>query len=252
MAISLASLSSPKSKPVIFTLLGEAGVGKTTLAASFPSPVLIPIEDGLQALEGQDIAAFPLINNSNELMEALNSLATEEHNFKTVVFDSVTRLNELFEKEVIGSDPKRPKTINLALGGYGAGHAAVAQKHRELRELCGVMRDKFNMHIVFIAHAETETLELPDQDAYQRYTIRMNKRSVSAYVDNVDMVGLLRLKTYTSGDGDRKRAISNGVVELVTHAMPSSVTKNRYGLTEPLTVTKGENPLIDHIKALSM
>ncbi len=251
MAISLSSLSAPKAKPVIGTILGEAGVGKTTLAASFPNPVIVPIEDGLQALEGRDIPAFPLINSTNELMDALNALATEEHNFKTVVFDSVTRLNEIFESEIIESDPKRPKSINQALGGYGAGHASVAQKHRELRELCGTLRDKFNMNVLFIAHADTETLELPDQDPYQRYTIRMNKRSVSAYVDNVDLVGLLRLKTFTTGDGDRKRAIADGTVELVTYPHPSGVSKNRYGINKALTVVQDENPLKPYIKALA-
>lgn len=251
MAISLSSLSSPKSKPVICTVLGEAGVGKTTFAASFPNPVIVPIEDGLQALEGSDVATFPMVKSYEEVLQCLSSLATEEHQFKTVIFDSVTRLNEIIEKEIIESDHKKPSSINQALGGYGAGHASVAQKHRELRDLCGALRDKFNMHVVFIAHADTETLELPDQDPYQRYTIRMNKKSVSAYVDNVDFVGLLRLKTYTSGDGDKKRAISDGTIELVTYAMPSSVSKNRYGITQALTVKKGENPLVNHIKSLS-
>ena len=252
MAISLASLSKPASKPVIATVLGEAGVGKTTFAATFPNPVIVPIEDGLQALDGQDIAAFPLINSSNELMEVLESLATQEHDFKTVVFDSVTRLNEIFEREVVESDPKRPKSINQAMGGYGAGHSAVAQKHREFRDLCGALRDRFNMNVVFIAHADTETLELPDQDPFQRYTIRMNKRSVSAYVDNVDLVGLLRLKTFTTGDGDRKRAVADGTVELVTYPHPSGVSKNRFGINKALNVPFGENPLKEFIKSLNV
>lgn len=243
MAISLSSLSSVKSKPVIATILGEAGVGKTTLAATFPSPVIVPIEDGLQSLEGKDIPAFPLVESSVELMECLNALATEPHDFKTVIFDSVTRLNELFEKEVIDSDPKGPATINQALGGFGNGAVAVAHKHRNLRDLCGVLRDKFNMHVVFIAHADTEMLELPDQDSFHRYTIRMNKRSVSAYIDNVDLVGLLRIKTFTTGEKDKKRATTNGTIELVVNAMPSSVSKNRYGIDRPITVEKGINPL---------
>lgn len=244
MAISLASLSAPKAKPVIATILGEAGVGKTTFAATFPNPVIVPIEDGLQSLEGvEGVAAFPLVNSYEEVMQCLEALATQEHSFKTVVFDSVTRLNEIIEKEVIESDPKNPKSINQALDGYGNGHVAVAQKHRNLRDLCGAIRDKFGMHVLFIAHADTELINLPDQDEFQRYTIRMNKRSVSAYIDNVDFVGLLRLKTYTSGDKAKKRAVSDGTIELVMNAMPSSVSKNRYGITAPLKVEKGINPL---------
>ena len=35
----------------------------------------------------------------------------------------------------------------------------------------------------------------------------MNKKSVSHYSDNVDVVGYLKLKTFTTGGGDKKKAI---------------------------------------------
>jgi hypothetical protein len=42
MAINLKSLSKPDgSRPIIATLFGEGGMGKTTLAAMFPKPVFI-------------------------------------------------------------------------------------------------------------------------------------------------------------------------------------------------------------------
>lgn len=230
------------------TILGEAGTGKTTFAANFPSPVFVRIEDGLTSIENRDnVAAFPLIKHSNEVFEAINSLGADEHDFKTVVFDSVTRLNELFEKEIVESDPKAPKSINQALSGFGAGHAAVAEKHRTLRNWCENLRAAKGMNILFLAHADHETIDLPDQDPYTKYTLRLNKRSVSSYVDNVDLVGLVRLRTFTTGDGDKKKAISDGARELVCTALASSVSKNRYGITKPLELGELENPLIDYV-----
>lgn len=250
MAISLASISKPKQKPIIATILAEAGLGKTTLAANFPAPVFIPVEDGLSSLGDRDISAFPKCNTSQDLFDAVAALGTEDHEFKTVVIDSATRLNTMFESEIVASDPKGPKTINQALGGYGAGHSAVAELHRKVRDWCGQLRDVKGMHVVFIAHADSETIELPDHDPYTRYTLRMNKRSVSAYVDDCDLVGYIRLRTFTTGEGDRKKAISDGVRELITYPMAANVSKNRYGITEPLTLDRDSNPLTPFIKSL--
>jgi hypothetical protein len=51
MAINLKSLSKPDgSRPIIATLFGEGGMGKTTLAAMFPKPVFIRTEDGTASL----------------------------------------------------------------------------------------------------------------------------------------------------------------------------------------------------------
>lgn len=248
MAISLDSISKPQSKPIMATILGEAGTGKTTFAANFPSPIFIRAEDGLTSLESRDgIEAFPLISNTNEVFEGINVLATQDHSYKTLIVDSVTKLNEMFEKEVVESDPKKPRSINQALGGYGAGHAAVAEKHRTLRNWCESLRAAKGMNIIFIAHADNETIELPDQDPYTRYTLRLNKRSVSSYVDNVDLVGLVRLRTFTTGDGERKKATSDGARELVCTALASSVSKNRYGITKTLPLGEFENPLIDYV-----
>ncbi|QAY18005.1 putative NTPase [Pseudoalteromonas phage C7] len=248
MAISLDSISKPKTKPMMATILGEAGVGKTTFAANHPNPIFIRVEDGLTSLQNRDdVNAFPLVSHTNEVFDAINVLATQEHNYGTLIIDSVTKLNELFEKEVIESDPKAPRSINQALGGYGAGHAAVAEKHRTLRNWCESLRDTKGMNVLFLAHADNETIELPDQDPYTRYTLRLNKRSVSSYVDNVDLVGLVRLRTFTTGDGDRKKATSDGARELVCTALASSVSKNRYGIVKTLPLGENENPLTDYV-----
>src|SRR5690625_8030279 len=100
------------------------------------------------------------------------ALFTDEHNYKTVVVDSVTAPERLFIQHVIDSDPKNPRSINQALGGYGAGLAAVATMHQRVRKACGMLNERKNMHVVFVAHADTETVELANQDPYTPYSLR--------------------------------------------------------------------------------
>jgi hypothetical protein len=135
------------------------------------------------------------------------------------------------------------------MGGYGAGYQALSSLHGRLRKAAGILNDK-GMNIVFIAHSETETIELPDQDPYTRYNIRMQKKSVQHYIDNLDMVGYLKLETFTMGDGERKKAISDGTRILVTYATASNISKNRYGISDDIIVPQGTNPLVNFIKIL--
>ena len=122
---------------------------------------MIRAEDGLQAIPAdQRPDAFPVLASEAQLWEQLTTLIKEDHNYKTLIIDSVTALERLFMQSVIESDPKKPKTINQACGGYGAGLMAVAGLHQRVRKACGLLNEK-GMHIVFIAHADTETIELP-------------------------------------------------------------------------------------------
>lgn len=107
------------------------------------------------------------------------------------------------------------------------------------------------MHVVFIAHADTEVIELPDTDPYTRYTLRLGKKSMAPYVDDSDIVGFLKLQMFTTGDGDRKKAMSDGTRLLNCTATASNVSKNRYGIKEDIVVTDGENPLLSYIPTLN-
>jgi len=249
----LSTVTKPKDRAIVVTLCGDSGMGKTTLAATFPNPIVVRAEDGLQSIP-EDVRpdAFPLIHKVDDLWEQLAALIKEEHEYQTLIIDSVTALERLFINYVMESDSKNPRSINQALGGYGAGLSAVSALHQRVRKAAGVLNERKNMHIVFVAHADTETIELPDSDPYTRYSLRLNKRSVAPYVDDSDVVGFLRLETFTTGDGERKKAISDGTRELITYATASNVSKNRYGITDPLKVELGQNPLKSFIKSLEV
>lgn len=247
----LNTIQKPADRPVLVTICGDAGLGKTSLACTFPNPIVIRAEDGLQAIPAaQRPDAFPVIQKEADLWEQIKALLQEEHEYKTLVIDSVTALERMFVQHVIDSDPKNPRSINQALGGYGAGMQAVAGMHQRVRKACGMLNDRKQMNIVFVAHADTETIELPDSDPYTRYNLRLSKKSIAPYVDDVDLVGFIKLETFTMGDGERKKAVSDGTRLLVTYATAANISKNRYGITEDLVVKQGENPLVNYIEVL--
>ena len=244
MAINLSQLSKPSGqRPIIVTLFGEGGMGKTTLAAMFPKPVIIRTEDGTTSLIGNDnVSMFPLAQSSQDVLDAIEALATQDHDHKTLVLDSITQLATMIEGEIVASDPKA-KSINQAGGGYGAGYSTAADRHRLIRDWAGALAYEKGMNVVFIGHADTETMDLPDFDPYTRYSVRLHKKSLPHYTDNVDAVCMIRLKTFTRGDGDKKRAISSGEREIICFPQAASVTKNRFNITEPLPFTfEGGNP----------
>lgn len=246
----LDSVQKPADRPVIVTIIGDSGMGKTTLAATFPKPIVVRAEDGLQSVpEAIRPDAFPTIEKVDDLWAQLSALIKENHAYQTLVIDSVTALERLFMAHVIETDPKKPTSINQALGGYGAGLAAVSAMHQRARKACGMLNQK-GMHIVAVAHADTETIELPDSDPYSRYSLRLGKKSVAPWVDDADVVGFLKLETFYTGDGDRKKAMSTGERVLVTYATASNVSKNRFGISEDLPVEHGKNPLVPFIKSL--
>lgn len=248
----LSTVTKPADRAVIITIVGDSGRGKTSLASTFPKPIVIRAEDGLQAIPSERRPdAFPLLTKPDDLWEQLRALVVEEHDYRTVIIDSVTALERLFVEDIL-SNEKPGKGLQQACGGYGAGFDVLASMHQRVRKAAGVLVERRNINVVFVGHADTIKLELPNTEPYMSYTLRLNKKSMPSYIDDVDVVGFLRLETFIKGGEDeRKMAISDGSRELICYATAENVSKNRYGITEPIPVKMGENPLAKYIPILS-
>lgn len=238
-------ISRPVSDAPMLTIFGEGGTGKTSLAATFPAPVFIRAEDGFDVFAGKKAPnAFPVLKSGEDIFEQLDALLEQEHPFKTLVIDSITSLDKKFESDIVRKDP-RAKSINQAMGGYGAGYSAVAELHSKVKDRCDQLREQKGMTIVFLGHVETETMDLPDEPNYSRYSMRIHKKSIGYYTDFVSLVGLLKLQTIVDQDSGKAKSFGDRV--MIVDKRASSITKNRYGIVDDIDVAEGSNPLLDLI-----
>lgn len=256
-----ASVSKPVPRNPIMTVAGDAGLGKTTLAASFPAPLFIRAEDGMNSLLHLEAVpdALPALQHGDEIWDQLRAVLMEEHNYQTLVIDSVSALDRMFIEDMVaedlaerrrGSRNATPTPFAQLYGGYGAAYKTLASKHERVRRAAEAINCKRGMTILFLSHVDTEVVDLPDQPPYTRFSLRMTKKSIPPYVDGADLVGLLRLQSFIATDpkagksaAQAGKASSRGVRQLVCHATAAAVTKNRFGIDAPIEVEFGVNPL---------
>lgn len=85
-----------KYNGVKILVYSESGVGKTTLCATAPNPIIISAESGLLALKDFDIPVIK-ITTLKDLDDAYDWLMTNEHGkkFQTICLDSITEMGEV-------------------------------------------------------------------------------------------------------------------------------------------------------------
>lgn len=248
----LQRASKPEAEPFVGTIVGVQGTGKTSLACTFPDVIMLRTQGEKPPMDipnAQRPSSIE-IDSSDMLWETLKALLREEHSYRTVVFDTTTGLDTQFTQEVIAADPNA-RGLNQSHGGYGNGASMVTAKHMRVRKAAELLRKERGMNIVFLAHAEITDITPPDGDPYSSYTLRLPKKSMSPYLDSVDLVGFLKQQRIVRGAVEAKndragkpgRAITSGDRVLVTYLNPAFASKNRFGITDDIDVIHGENPL---------
>ena len=248
--------AKPVREPFVGTIVGVQGTGKTSLACTFPSVIMLRTqgEKPPQDIPADQTPTTLEIESAQDLWDALKALLREDHGFKTLVFDTATGLDILFTQDVLAADPNS-RGLNQSHGGYGNGASMVSAMHMRTRKAAEMLRKQKGMNIIFLAHAEIVDVSPPDSDPYSTYSLRLPKKSMAPYLDSVDCVGFLKqtraVKGAVEAKGDRGakpgRAISSGDRVLVTYLNPSVCSKNRYGITDDLEVQKGINPLEEYV-----
>jgi AAA domain len=150
---------------------GQEGVGKTTIASKFPSPIFLQTEDGCPS--GLEITSFGLIDNFAELRSAIGTLASEQHHFQTVVLDSLEALEELVWRDVCRSQG----WASIETPGYGKGYVVVDSWWVDILKGLDYLRRQRGMIIVLLAHSAIEMINDPRAASYTSYQLRLHKRA---------------------------------------------------------------------------
>lgn len=222
--------SGRENKPPRVMVYGQEGVGKSTFGASAPGAIFVQTEDGLGEI---DCRKFPLAQNFGDVVAALTALRDEDHNFRTVVIDSLDWLERLIFDEVCKEFGVR--SIEKADGGYGKGYVDALVHWRKVLSLLDDLRNQRGMMVILVAHAKVERFEDPENMAYDRYAPRLHKHAASLISEWVDAVMFAMKRMRVSKDGDARAIASpigadGGERILRTNGSPACVAKNRFGL----------------------
>lgn len=106
---------------------GEPGVGKTSLAACTPSPLIVSLDDGAGAVSADKLR----IGSLKELRDLLQELRTGKHSYKTLVIDVLDEVERWIACDVAAGfkDEKGRKFNTIAEIPFAAGYKSSIDSH---------------------------------------------------------------------------------------------------------------------------
>jgi hypothetical protein len=247
---ALAHIQKGRSiRPRRVMLYGVHGVGKSTFGAMAEGAIFITTEEGANDIE---VDRFPLAMTYGDVLSAVSSLYTDEHNYQTVVVDSLDWLERLIFTDVCA----KRGVESIEDIGYAKGYVFALTQWREILTGLDALRNERGMQVVLLAHAQIEKFANPETDTYDRYSPRLQKLAsalVQEWADEV-LFATYRVHTKTTKEGfDRKRTQGVGTGERIirTTERPAHVAKNRLNLPDEIPLdyrvyaafVRGENPL---------
>lgn len=255
------SLAKPKIRAPRILAYGPEGVGKSTMGAQAFKPVFLPTESGLTAMT--EIPQFPQAKTYDEFMDFLKEVYLEDHDYKTLVVDSLDWLEPLIWAQVC----KESGVTNIedANGGYGKWVNAALDLWRDYLSKLDQINIERDMAIIQIAHAQIKRFDGPDQVGYDRYSIKLQESKTGTgaaplmfeYHDIVLFanfyVGITKDKLAGStikNPKERIRGVGTGERVLYTEERPAFRCKNRFGLPDQIPFDSAGNywdVLAEHI-----
>ena len=239
MQMSKGKKPGPR-KPMVY---GEHGLGKSSIAACSPKPLFLDIEQGTNDL---DVERWPEpIVSYGQFVQILKWVRTQEHEYKTLVIDTVDWLERLIFKQIA----EFAGVQSVADIDYGKGFPrAIPMWEFILGELDYIFRER-RMTIVLLSHARIEHVKNPEGAEYDRYSpdLWINKNGEGAgrmLQEWASDVFFIRKKKFvrTEGKGFNERGMAVGTEEreMLTSDTAFASAKNRLNMPTIVPATWDE------------
>jgi hypothetical protein len=222
-----------KSAPVRCVIYGTEGIGKSTLAAQFPNPVILDTEDGTGRID----CARVVCHDSFTMESALLDLIGDPQGFKTVVIDSA----DWAERQILEQLLKKAGKRSIEDFGFGKGYTMLAEACSRILGLGDQLIGK-GVNVVFVAHATIKRTSPPDEtDGYDRYELKLTRQTGPLFKEWSDLLLFCNYKTkLVEGSDGRKKATGGKTRLMYAERSAAYDAKNRYGLPAEMPMAIGE------------
>ncbi|HEY2735948.1 MAG TPA: ATP-binding protein [Polyangiales bacterium] len=233
--MSIANVIRGKQRtPIRVLIYGQEGIGKSTFAAGAPNPVFICGEDGTSEL---DVARYPRPDTFAEVREAVQDLTASEHDYKTLVIDTVDAIEPLLWRAVYSTmiDKKGRPLTSIEDVPYGRGFPmAVETKWIPFAKELELLEETRGMNVVLLAHSQIRKFKNPDGEDYDRYEMALQQGAAGFLRGWCKAVLFASYETLTHEVNGRAKGISTGARFLYTQRKAAADAKNRYDLPPAL------------------
>jgi hypothetical protein len=216
--------------PVRAVIYGTEGIGKSTLAAAFPAPVILDTEEGTHHL---DVARVS-IGSWDELRAAVAEIGSKPSEFRTVVIDSADWAERLLTEQLL----RENKWASIESAGYGKGFTMLAEAFGRFLTQCDALIG-VGLNVAFVAHSKVQRTSPPDMaDGFDRFELKLTKQTAPLLKEWCDLLAFCNYKTTVSEGSDGRKKATGGKRRLM-HVERSAAwdAKNRYGLDAELPMT---------------
>lgn len=211
-------------------ITGPEGIGKSTLASQCPAPLFIDTEKGTDML---DVERLEGVQDWISLLRAVNDFAKEEHEWKTLVIDTLDWAEMWCARQLCLDE----RVASLEGIGYGKGWTMLQERFSKLIAACNAVIAS-GRNVVLVAHMAMRKFEEPEQmGAYDRWELKLSRKVSPMVKEWADAVLFLnyRVKLAAGGQGmaaGKKALAGERVIYTRHHACWDA--KNRFGLGDML------------------
>ncbi len=172
-------LKNPKPKviyvPPKIILYGRNGIGKSTFALNSTNPVFLDLDENLYELPciSNKTLGMP-VENYDDVLAFLTLLFNQEHEFKTLVIDSLSSLEKLITQKVVKTTNDVTSFADIK---YGAGYLKMMPFWDHfLEKLKNLWRYK-KLNIIMLGHHREKREEKLTGASYMQYQINLYEKA---------------------------------------------------------------------------